>query len=300
MKKIFLLLLILQSSTLLFSQKDWACYINFENNTYCYEDTLFIDNLSNPNNIWQIGVPNKALFDTAYSIPKAIVTNLDSVYPINDTSSFTIIHTINMALFNLGGMWIDAKYKINSDTLTDYGKIEFSPDNGMTWINAYTDSVYFASYENPKPALSGKSNGWQNLYVRFWDQNHHYNFSYGDTVLWKFTFISDSIQTNKDGWMLDNIDVNDWYEGIQELFPETIHTYAFPNPATDHSTILFDNKNNSVASLVVFDALNRTIMKRSEIKGSETIIDVSNFPPGVYFYKIYNEQIQGNGKIIIK
>jgi hypothetical protein len=116
--------------------------INFEQNSafpwfYIYRDTV-----ANPNCVWQIGRPQKPVFDSARSYPNAVVTDTLQTYPTNDTSSFILAQ---------GGLYgwgypsyagITGWYKVNSDSLTDYGMIEVSVDSGATWINILTDTQY--------------------------------------------------------------------------------------------------------------------------------------------------------------
>ena len=63
---------------------------------------------------------------------------------------------------------IDGMYKVNSDTLSDYGTIEISFDTGNSWVNLidssnYSDKIYWLS---DVPTLTGNSNGWQSFYVQ--------------------------------------------------------------------------------------------------------------------------------------
>jgi hypothetical protein len=297
MKKVFILMFFLQLSSSLFSQKEFMCYLDFENNNFCYQDTLMIDYVSNPNNIWQIGKPVKTLFDSAYSMPNAIVTKLDSVYPVNDTSSFIIIHFADFALRDFGTMWINLQYQINSDTLKDYGTIEFSPDNGLTWINALTDTTYFLHWWNPKPVLSGNSDGWQNFEIWFKDPNHHFNIQWGDTVLWKFSFISDSVQSNKDGWMLDNIYVNDWYEGISE-FQQNIISIS-PNPFSQSTQITLNQSYHSIA-LAVYDSQGKQVAQQQYADCDKIQFNRNQLSNGLYFLKLtLDDKALETGKIVI-
>jgi hypothetical protein len=57
------------------------------------EPVLNIDVASNPNNIWQIGPPQKAVLNNSNSSPNVIITDTINSYPITDTSSFTIEST---------------------------------------------------------------------------------------------------------------------------------------------------------------------------------------------------------------
>jgi hypothetical protein len=304
MKKTYLFFFICLFANTAFCQKDPACYIDFENNFNCWDDTLWIDTVSNPSNVWEIGTPDKSIFSAAYSAPNAIVTKLDTCYPVNDTSSFIITHIADMGLNDFGMMWIDAYFQINSDTLTDYGAIEFSPDNGQTWINLMTDTIYaqqnLYSWAFPKPVFSGNSDGWQEFEVHITDYSHIFNLMYGDTVLWKYTFISDSIETYNDGWMLDNIFVNDWHGGIPEMNSANMLTHVYPNPAGDQIEISMENDANSIFSLIITDALSRVFVRKSDIEGQKVTIDISSLKPGIYFYKLYNSDRQGFGKFVVE
>ena len=277
--------------------------LNFENPSYCWGDTLWIDTVSNQNNVWQIGQPNKTTFLSSHSVPNAIVTKLDTFYPINDTSSFIIAHQADMALDFCGTMWIDAAFKINSDTLSDYGTIEFSPDNGLTWINLLTDTLYAQQYlyhwTNEKPVFSGNSTGWQWFSIWITDHNHYFNISYGDTVLWRFTFISDSIQTFKDGWMLDDIDINDWYENIPENIYRNKNINVYPNPFSSQ-TIIKTDKILEDATLTVYNSFGQQVKQMKNISGLEIKLNRENLPSGIYFIQLTEDaKIIAIDKIII-
>lgn len=278
--------------------------INFENNPYCYEgDTLLIDTVNNQNNAWEIGQPNKTIFQNSYSAPNAIVTKLDTAYSINDTSSFVLIHIADFGLNDRGTMWINAYYKINSDTLTDYGTIEFSPDNGITWIDLLTDTVYAQQdiyhWTNSKPVFSGNSSGWQNFELWITDHFQSFNITYGDTVLFKFTFISDSIQTFKDGWMIDDIDINDWYEGVSENTSGQGRITIYPNPFSSESVIETDKLLDN-ATLTVYNKFGQQVKQLNEIRGQKIILNGNDLPAGLYFIQLTeNNKVIATGKIEI-
>lgn len=70
----------------------------------------------------------------------------------------------------LGFTWphtviLSGQYFVNSDTLTDFGIIEMSPDNGNTWIDLINDTInaYAIQWNVTKPTLTGNSNGWLNF-----------------------------------------------------------------------------------------------------------------------------------------
>lgn len=191
---LFTLGLLLSITSLSLGQRatDYWFSINFDDQ-YNLEH-LFIDTVSNPNNIWKIGAPNKTIFTTASSLANALVTDLNNPYPTNDTSTFIITivaegqgfewpHTVTLA----------GKYYVNSDTLTDYGKIEFSPDNGVSWVDLLNDTVFFdtTGYRfwnwdeyNDKPVLTGNSNEWKYFHVDIAELGHYYGLHDGDTIMY--------------------------------------------------------------------------------------------------------------------
>ena len=71
MKKVNLLIAILLFVIQANSQFDWGA-INFDDSTYL--NYIFIDTANCPDNIWQVGSPDKIVFDEAYSLPNAIVS----------------------------------------------------------------------------------------------------------------------------------------------------------------------------------------------------------------------------------
>ena len=113
-----------------------TCYSqiqNYESNHLTFEDTahygkLFIDTVSFPDNIWQIGSPQKNILNEAFSPPNVIIPDTINSYSISDTSIFKVIHRVNIALALEQKMELSGHYKVDSDSLEDFGMIEYSPD----------------------------------------------------------------------------------------------------------------------------------------------------------------------------
>ena len=269
----------------------------FPYETITFDDTtnmssVSIDTINFHHNIWQIGKPQKTIFTSAYSAPNAIVTDTVNPYPINDTSQFVILHKVYFP--TCSGYWwtsIYAKYMVNSDTLTDIGTIEFSFDIGKTWVNVLSDTnIIIHNCGDIPPVLSGNSNGWKSFNVEF---NPNYAIvnpvvQNGDTVLIRFTFISDSVQTNKDGLMFDYIQIGDMSEGIEERGFENIQSTVFPNPVADNLNIKFDNKTNSGFVLTILDSKGNLVKTLSDLKNSSVNVGIKELSSGIYYYKLTN------------
>ncbi len=246
-----------------------------------------IDSISNPNNIWQIGQPNKSFFDTAYSIPNCILTDSINFYPINDTSSFIIKHHANLGFHNNVvefGIW----YKVDTDSITDFGRIEFSPNNGQIWIDLLEDTAILPNHVwyDEKPVFSGKSSGWKCCGLNLGFFGTIYPNIVGDTVHFKFTFISDSIQSNKEGWLIDNIHIVECVGGIYENNFEIVQSNAFPNPVMNELTIDFKNQESNDYKLTIFDNIGREYKILDKIKSNTIKVNVKNMNPGLYFYRL--------------
>ncbi len=233
------------------------------------------------NGLWQIGKPSKSVFNEANSLPDVIVTDTLNPYPASDTSSFIVVHLAqhgwmsNYPKIDVGG-W----YYVNSDTLTDYGFIEFSADKGKTW--ALVDSAnsgccsWGASQEYP--VFTGNSNGWKHFYYCLCTS---VPVEYGDTVLYRFSFISDGNQTNKDGLMFDDLHFEDWSEGIDEHPDDRLITIS-PNPVSDILWIETAPKQGS-KTVQVINVSGTIVYNNQDFR--EKYINTVNFNDGIYLIR---------------
>lgn len=305
MKQLFLFSLFIAQTPFIFSQYLCDQYaINFEDTSSCTKQ-LVIDTIANPNNIWQIGKPQKTIFDSAFSLPNVIVTDTVNSYPVNDTSLFIIKNQeTNYGFVAPHTVILSGHYRVNSDSLNDYGMIEFSPDNGVTWIDLLNDTVYNSYYywKLPKPVLTGNSSGWQDFYVNLARLGPLFNIQIGDTVQYRFTFISDSIADTFDGLTYDNLIFEDWVEGIDELGFDLINSIAFPNPVRKSLTIELSNPNSVLFNLTIYDNLGKQIFTLDNTTERKIQVDTDNFNSGFYHYKLIS--IKGKkrswGKFIVE
>jgi hypothetical protein len=252
--------------------------INFDNGYQDGTEFVTIDTISNADNIWQIGIPSKSIFNSADSPYRAICTDTVSSYPSNDTSVFIISHINHLGLQEFSG-----SYFVNSDSLSDYGKIEISPNNGATWIDFFNDTNYspYLYWWSQKPVFTGNSNGWNFFDVQFIGSiNSLLNISNGDTILIRITFISDNIQTNKDGLMFDSFSYSDDIEGTIDYSSGELEA-IYPNPADNE---IFINKSKSTCSQIVeiFDSKGQLVYKDVD----PVSILTNYFKDGLYFLRI--------------
>lgn len=190
-------------------------YWDFENPNW-WPDSVYLDE-TDTSNVWEIGTPQKTLFTSAYSIPNAIVTDLVDPYPINDTSSFYYMHIADGG-FETGQLAeLSGFYRVDSDS-ADHGDLFVSFDLGLNWISLFNDSIIPANWwwSNP-PQFWGLSQGWQYFAINIAPLGPQNNIVIGDTVLYKFSFISDSVPSSRDGLMFDDFSYEDVAESLIEL-----------------------------------------------------------------------------------
>jgi hypothetical protein len=271
--------------------KNWYYNLKFDNQSGL--EHLYIDTITNPNNIWQIGKPQKSVFLGAFSPPNAIVTDTISSYPINDTSVFIIKNTAGGGSVGPHTVSLRGYYYVNSDTLNDFGMIEYSPDNGNSWINLLKDTIiiniqsqhvawYWNLYGWNTPILTGNSNGWVQFGTNLSLVAYANHVNWGDTVLFRFTFISDSIQTNKDGLMFDDLYFDDYMEGIPEF---QYNLSMAPNPFS-HSTLISFGQTYENISLEIYNIQGQCITKNHYANCSEITLQRNGLSEGMYFLKL--------------
>lgn len=274
----------------------YSCTYDFETPYNCLwgdVDSVWVDTISFQNHVWQIGQPQKNVFNNTYSSPNAAVTKLDTFYPINDTSSFVIWQVVNHVVQWPSILGISGYYKINSDSLNDFGIIEFSPNHGQTWTNLMNDSIW---WDGNRPVLTGNVTEW-NYFSNVLTNSSPYNIQIGDTVGYKFTFISDSIQTNKDGWMLDNIGLNFIGEGIEEI-NNHIDITVYPNPFTESFEIKLDKQVDNI-EFVIYNFLSQQVSMTNQHNAQNIFVNGSGLGKGLYFYQLTsNNRIISTGKIL--
>jgi hypothetical protein len=289
MKRLLPLLLSLIAQVTAGQCVDEWMYFEFDDTT-CLS-RLTIDTVHYPQNIWQIGLPQKPVLDPTACHTRVIITDTLQPYPVNDTSVFTILSRATMGIL-FGGRMFEGQYYVQSDSLKDYGKIEFSPDLGVTWIDIINDTVYsnVFTWGVYKPVLTGHSCTCRYFEGFFGDVGSVFNLQEGDTLLFRFTFISDSIYDNLGGLIFDNLLFADFLEGISETRFQPIRSKIYPNPTGNVFTIEFDNPGRELFQLSVYNIQSKLMYAKENIAENKIVVDARGFEPGAYIYKLTNQQ----------
>ena len=271
-----------------------------------FHDTLSLEPLhewieipDSNNNIWQIGKPQKTIFNSAYQSHHALVT--DTLNPYTDSIDNCFIISIPFGENFYGEGILSFYHQFDTDSFKDGCVIETSDDNGLTWTNIIFDNSYISQYYEGLyedwdtitggiPAYSGFSNGWRKVELYWWwfAVTKKSSSEWGTNKV-KFRFISDSINNNKDGWIIDNIEFKgyDIYGNVNNN-PVKDKILIRQNPTIDN--IILEVLDNSLinSKVKLYDGTGK-LVKIDEIDNVIKIIDLKEFQSGIYILKLLSE-----------
>lgn len=242
-------------------------------------------------NVWQIGQPQKTFFNGAYSPSNAIVTHTANPYPVNNISRFTFgvpTYTNGYSYF-YALRWVQ---KLDLDTGLDGGIVEISSDQ-VNWQNAHNNPNVYQFY-GFKPAnkdtlpsgefaFSGRDTTWRDIWLCLRSTVASQN----DTLYVRFSLKSDGIQTNRDGWMIDNVMYSTTIihpvKEISELGPVVV----YPNITTGMVNIEMKKISDTdmIDDIELIDESGR-VVERFGKNYTKVVLDISNHKPGLYYLKV--------------
>lgn len=329
MKKMLLLVLLVFSASGYAQSEIWPPYDCLEVMWQFSDTTDFETPFANVHidtaaagNIWQIGTPNKTVFTGAWSGSNAIVTDTVNTYPTNNYSYFDIY----IGEFNLGpefrwSLFVDMHHRFHTDTLTDGGFISVSYDNGATFTNIINDwASYFCgapawqnynlynqtqTLYNGERGFSGNSSGW--VYTGFaWhgcpvaQQNRSGGIS--DTTILRFSFVSDSIDNQKDGWIIDQLRAYVCFLGsnVPDIgLGEPLFKLA-PNPAQSQAQVQVSRPCH-VIDYTLSNLNGQMLRQETAYQTDAFTLYLQDLPPGVYLLRLIADgQYTQTQKLILR
>ncbi len=216
-----------------------------------YHQYIFVDS-TYTYNTWQVGAPHKTVFTSAWPARNAIITDTVGHYPANDTSVFILKFpgylTTEFGAFSQLRFW----YQLDIDS-GDIARVEMSLDSGISWLNLLDSLPPSFYWTSGTPVLTRSTTGW-NQFTLLWGRD---NVAPDSTMYFRFTFISDSSDSIKDGWMIDNLELDYSSESVPKLQnPNLISVY--PNPSKGNIYI-HTTKQYADAKLTVYNTLGQEV-----------------------------------------
>lgn len=269
-------------------------YITFEE-PYRY---LSLD--TSDSNIWEIGTPQKQIFNGSYAGMSSAFTDGKPYYPVNNHSSFTLtINERNMDHYPYS-VYFEFMHRLDTEEGKDGGYIDVSYDGGESWVNIIDDrSACFCPGDqietvglytrdetlyNGISGFSGQISFWSK--VRFgWEYCLAKSATgYKDSMLLRFNFISDGNDTSREGWNIDHIRLFSMpLTGSTETDQGPVFSIT-PNPTRDQVIVRMAD-GSPVRRITLFDMTGAYL---GTFDGAGKI-SLSGYSPGVYFLKIESE-----------
>jgi Secretion system C-terminal sorting domain len=275
MKKLILFCLLFIITSV--SGRVFAQSVYWGNLTFDYDDSL--------HNQWQVGRPQKKVFDSAFSPLNALVTDTSKPYAPNDTSVFFIGFPRRFRLAPIAS-WADPfiynfsfKYRLDIDT-TSLATIEFSNDSGKSWISVL-DSMAGGS---ARDTLVYNTKSWQIWYFNMSALSLSHRT---DSFVFRFTFVSGNDTMSKDGWMIDDMHVDYTIERTDGMTDKN-SLITYPNPAKNELHIFSPDV---ITSIAITNMVGQVIYS-NECNDMSAYLNISGFSPGMYFLNVNNNIIK--------
>lgn len=304
MKKCYILLsflcIFLATSVLAQTQKQY-----FDGaDTFAYSLRVMIDTESA--NTWQIGRPQKTVFDSAATTPNVIITDTANTYPPNNNSAFTI--AFNSSYGYGWGIWATRwLQKLDLDRKTDGGIVEFSFDSGNTWQNIFGSPYVYNLYgfdtnsvdtlPDGRVAFTGTDTTWRDIWLCF---DYSYSMLY-DSVMLRYTLVSDTIDSARDGWMIDNISIHRTItHTATKTLKENDEIRVFPTVSSGivHIEAPKIQQFHIVEQILVSD-INGRVLKQFERCPVKFFIDIGDLPAGQYYIRVKTNRYAGTFPITL-
>ncbi len=250
--------------------------------------------------LWQVGKPDKSVFDSAASYPNVLVTDTASAYPPGADAAVyfkTKAYTLWESVFAI--KWLQ---KLDIDSFFDGGIIEFSTDD-TNFYNVYDTSLVYAFYgfdssnfmplQNGEWGFSGIDTTWREIWLCFQDLTWFNPNLNHDSVTIRFRFVSDSIDHGRDGWMMDNfVGELTWVHTIRNLSQKTKYLLS-PNP-TNGRTVLDLNDSKASRNMRDIQVLNVGLQVVQILDASQLPmeLDLGSLSPGIYYLKLRSDELE--------
>lgn len=289
--------------------------INFENDL----DSIIIFSSDTAGTSWQIGQPSKLNFNEAISPTRAILTDTVNFVQPNTNTWFEVpfipgnydsvsfygfcplqicfIHRLEKPSSLEAAAWIDIR---DNDEEYNVGD-SFNFANGFQgnyygYNGLYAENSYL-SWEtsfNGEPGFSTPMLETETCY-QFWGISSAPSMSgIHDTVYFRFNFATTpSSNPIWEGWLIDDIRIGrgiGWTcfsEGFNEEDQSQIILY--PNPTFDNIQLELINSQDITGYKI--SNTQGQIVCQSNQKGQNTLIELKEIPPGIYFLHLDNSLI---------
>jgi Secretion system C-terminal sorting domain len=226
-------------------------------------------------NCWQIGSTTKP-FIGSNGLEWGLVTDTINSYPSNTNSYFTVPILIGETLAQVNLLRLDFDFKADTDTLLDYGTIEFSADSGATWF----DATGFNTVElyPSLPVLTGVAAGAPHI---VFDLGPMGPFVYNGLFLARFGFHSDSLDTARSGLLFNYIVVSSIIDDVPEY---ASNEFSVKVDRTSSSGLWMSVEDDKISNynVDIIDMNGRSVQSSKCVFSKSKELSIEHLSKGIY------------------
>ncbi|MBS1547381.1 MAG: T9SS type A sorting domain-containing protein [Bacteroidetes bacterium] len=241
-------------------------------------------------NLWQVGPPQKPLFNSAATLPNALVTDTIGLYSPGNTSMFSFTYVPEIPWGLLALQW---KQKIDLTAGVDVGMLEFSVDSGSTWSNVFTSPFVYNLYGFDPGTVdtvltgdigfTGTDTTWRDIWLCF-DMSW---IGFEGGITFRYSLEADTAGLPHEGWMIDNMMLHSTFMHPVKEMAQPAFINVYPNPATDRVGIVLRPVGEyQLIEHMYLSAMDGRIVKAWAGLPSRFWFDTEALPKGTYYLSI--------------
>jgi hypothetical protein len=271
-------------------------------------DDLQLDSVY-PAGCWQVGVPSKTIFSSAYSPGRALVTDTVAPYPENTTcyAEFTLIASNDQ----YSGRSILFRQRRDMD-LSTIASIEVRTPWTSEWYRfgtgwedwLYVDGIGQVN-DGTGYAFTGTSTGWEEIWMEspcigvFWNEGQRGMKWYDPVMHVRFVFEGQSNPNAHEGWMIDNVraGVSLCTGSVDEPIDPVL--VLSPNPADQYVEIGLRG-GGELKEIEIIAADGRIVHAGRLPSSPVDVLDVSGLMSGPYMLRASTSNGELRGKMLVR
>jgi hypothetical protein len=246
--------------------------------------------VNKPAGFSKYGLNSKHPYESPEDNNKTIENTSILRHPLKFTESGMLFNFNEIVLVEPG----EAGATFGSALFYDYVIVEGSKDFGKTWFNLI-DGYNCSLYPEWEIAYLSSKVGDNSTFVATESMLQKHTFIYrpsdkiaaGDTLLVRFRLFSDPF-ANGWGWVIEDLKISPLIDVVKEVPNQKFRIY--PNPGKGLIKLSSGTQGQNIGRPIhykVFNAAGIFLRDAVTVGYSDTLVDISGFPPGMYFIILY-------------
>ncbi len=248
--------------------------------------------ISKPTGFSKYGLHTKHPYESPEDNNKSIDYTALLRHPLKFNESGLLINFNEIVLVEPG----EAGSLFGSPDFYDYVIVEGSKNFGKTWFSLADgyDSRYVSTWEIAyNSSIVGQNSTFTGTESMLLKHTIFYRpsdkISAGDTLLLRFRLYSDPY-ANGWGWVIEDLKINSLVDAVEKISYEPVKVY--PNPGNGLIKISSDRAGFEISKPLLYKIFNSSgicIKNDHTSGGSETLVDISGYPTGIYIIVLYRD-----------